>query len=141
MKNGRKIKTFNKKQTSDLLVAGLFVVIFLLVFSLAFAQVEELKKTAQTAGLPQEMNIPILVGRVIRIFLGFAGLILVVLIIYGGTLWLTSGGEEEKIKKAKALILNAVIGLAIIVVSYAITVFVLEALFWVSGKGGGNIEP
>jgi len=131
------IKTIKK-------ICGQIFLIFVWVFSnfsLIFAQTEELKRTAQQAGLPQQTDIPILIGRIIRIFLGFAGLMMVVLIIYGGILWTSSAGDEEKIKKAKGLISNAVIGLAIIIFSYAIAVFVVEKLAWIGGGGGSNIQP
>ncbi len=133
----------DKKQANNpFRVIGLFLILFLLVTSpLAFAQEQELQKTAEEAGLPRQTSIPILVGRTIRVFLGFAGLILVIFIIYGGIIWMTSEGNEEKIKKAKGLILNSVIGLGIIIVSYAITVFVIEALRDITSGGGGNIQP
>jgi hypothetical protein len=135
----------NKKQTSGyLLAASLFIFLFCLNFSLVFAEtvnpLEELKNVAQGSGLPQETDVPLLIGRIIRIFLSFAGLILVVMIIAGGILWMTSGGEEEKIKKAKGLIQSAVIGLAIVILSYTIAYFVIEALQRVSTGGGSGIN-
>src|SRR3989338_10490157 len=49
------------------------------------------------------------------------GIVFVVLVTYAGFLWLTAGGEEEQIKKAKAFITNGVIGIAIVLSAYGIT--------------------
>ena len=68
------------------------------------------------------------VGKIINIFLSLLGTIAIVLIVYAGFLWMTAGGNEESLTKAKDLLLNAVIGLAIILTAYSITRFVLNAL-------------
>jgi len=61
----------------------------------------------------------------VNFILGFVGLIAVIMLIYGGFVLLTSSGEEEKTKKAKSTILFAIIGIVIILFSFAIinTVF------------------
>lgn len=56
--------------------------------------------------------------------LGIVALIAVVMIIIGGFMWLTSGGNEEKIEKAKKTISSAVIGLIIVILAWAIVIFV-----------------
>ncbi|NCN07786.1 hypothetical protein GW933_03820 [Candidatus Falkowbacteria bacterium] len=66
------------------------------------------------------------IGEVIQIFLGFLGILAVVLIIYAGFLWMTAGGDSGKVDKAKDYIKNAVIGIVIILAAYIITSFVLE---------------
>ena len=47
---------------------------------------------------------------------------------------------EEQVKKAKEQIRNAIIGLLVIIGSYAIVNFVLKALFSVGGGGGTGIR-
>ena len=42
------------------------------------------------------------------------------MIAYGGFLWMTSGGSEQRIAKGKEAILAAVIGLAIVFGSFII---------------------
>ncbi|MDP2103843.1 MAG: hypothetical protein Q8K26_02900 [Candidatus Gracilibacteria bacterium] len=49
---------------------------------------------------------------------GFIGLVTVLLIIYAGFLVVTGAGDEEKVKKAKSIIVYAVIGIFLLVVSY-----------------------
>ena len=61
---------------------------------------------------------------IIRLVLGLMTLIAVVLIIYGGFVWLTAAGNEENVEKAKKIISAAVIGLIIILLAWAIVIFV-----------------
>ena len=68
------------------------------------------------------------VGRVIKIVLGFLGVVLIVIVIYAGFLWMTAGGGDEQTKKAREWLTNAIIGLAIILSAYAITDFVMTKL-------------
>ncbi len=49
---------------------------------------------------------------------GFLSLVIVVLIIYAGFLVLTSGGDDEKMKKAKGIVKYIVIGVLLLVTSY-----------------------
>jgi TRAP-type C4-dicarboxylate transport system permease small subunit len=70
----------------------------------------------------------ILIGKIINVVVSLLGLIAVVLIIIGGFQWMTSGGEEEKIMKAKQLMINGIIGLVIIVLAYAIATFIIGKL-------------
>lgn len=67
------------------------------------------------------------IGSYIQIVLAMLGVIFFVLTFYAGFLWLTAGGDEGKITKAKDIILAATIGLAIVILSYGITVFVVSA--------------
>ncbi len=79
-----------------------------------------------------------IVVRIINISLSFIGIILVSIIVYAGFLWMTSGGDNEKIEKAKRLIQNAIIGVLIIVSAWAITRFVLTSLLGATGGSGGR---
>ncbi|NUM25906.1 MAG: hypothetical protein HUU49_04840 [Candidatus Buchananbacteria bacterium] len=47
--------------------------------------------------------------------IGLMGLLFMVLVIYGGWLWMSARGSEEQVTKAKKLIINAVIGLAAVI--------------------------
>ena len=58
--------------------------------------------------------------------------------LYAGFLWMTSSGDETKVTKAKGLMVNAVIGLAIVLAAYAITYFVLLYLHTATGGVGGS---
>lgn len=65
--------------------------------------------------------------KAINYFNGFVGLVTVILIIYAGFLVLTGAGDDEKVKKAKKIILYAFIGIFLLVASYALfNFFVLK---------------
>jgi len=68
------------------------------------------------------------IASLINVVIGFLGIVAVVMILIGGFMWMTAGGSEEKIKKAKALIFQGIIGLVIILASYAIATFVISSL-------------
>jgi len=68
------------------------------------------------------------VGTLITTLLGFLGVIFMVLIIYGGYLWMTARGNEPAIEKAKKIITSATVGLAIVLGAYLITFIVLQLL-------------
>ena len=69
-----------------------------------------------------------IVGGVIQAFLGFLGIIFLVLTIYAGYLWMTAEGDKAKVQKAEDLLKSAVIGLVIIIVAQGITYWVLATL-------------
>ncbi len=72
--------------------------------------------------------LPEVIGRAINIVLGFLGIVLLALFLYAGFLWMTAGGDEAKVKTARQLITNAIIGYFIIGAAYALTGFVLDSL-------------
>lgn len=93
---------------------------------------------AEGTGLSKAVDIRIIIAQIIRIALGFLGIIAVGLIIYAGWLWLTSAGNEEKIERAKKILQNAVIGLIIILSAFAIASFILSRLIGAATGGGQN---
>jgi len=68
------------------------------------------------------------IANIVRIILGFLGILTVLLILYAGFLWMTSQGNEEQIGKAKGMISAAVIGLVLILAAYSIASFVVNNL-------------
>ena len=60
--------------------------------------------------------------------IGMAGVVCVVFIVIGGVGYMTSAGDPSKLQKAKRTIINAVIGLIIVALSFAITNFVITRL-------------
>lgn len=63
---------------------------------------------------------------IINTVLGFLGLIALVVILLGGFKWMTSGGNDEKVKKAKATLMAGITGLVIVLAAYVIVGFVVE---------------
>ncbi|HLC69985.1 MAG TPA: LamG-like jellyroll fold domain-containing protein [Patescibacteria group bacterium] len=117
------------------LLLGLAVTIFL---GIVFISSEVLAQTINTSdvglnqvnssiGLPNT-DIRIIIARIIRAALGLLGVVALGLIIYGGYLWMTAGGNDEQIGKAKKVLINSVVGLVIIMSAYAITQFIFNRL-------------
>lgn len=57
---------------------------------------------------------------IVNFFLFFLGLIATVMVIYGGVTYVTAGGAQEKIESAKKIIMYAIVGIIIILLSFAI---------------------
>ncbi len=65
---------------------------------------------------------------VVRWALGLMALVAVIMIIYGGFVWMTAGGNADRVDRAKKILLNAVIGLIVVMLSLAITFFVMNTI-------------
>lgn len=81
--------------------------------------------------------IALIIGEFVNIALSFAGIIFMIILLYGGWLWGTARGNEEQVSKAESLIRNAVIGIIITFTAFAISNFILRAIG--SGLQGGWI--
>jgi len=82
------------------------------------------------SGLPAENNqdLRLVVAGIIREILGFLGILAVIIVLYAGFKWMFSGGSEEKISDAKKMLFAGLVGLVIILLSYAIASFVLSQI-------------
>ncbi|MFH1030100.1 MAG: Ig-like domain-containing protein, partial [bacterium] len=128
-----------KKKNYRKLFAGLLLIflsatIFCCLFKFVYAQEapvwgekNETSIAMEKTGL-SKVDPRVIIVNGIRIFLGFLGVLLVISIMYAGFLWMTAGGEEEKITQSKTILKNSLIGLIIILSSYAIVSFVLRML-------------
>jgi hypothetical protein len=63
---------------------------------------------------------------IVKFLMTFLGIIAVVIILYGGFLWLTASGNEDRVGKAKKTIIAGVIGLIVVLAAYAIVQFVIS---------------
>lgn len=70
-----------------------------------------------------------------QVLLGFLGVVAILIVLYGGYLYMTSAGEQDKVTKAKKILINGVIGLVIIVSAFAIATFVINMLGLVTTPG------
>ncbi len=67
-------------------------------------------------------------ANIIKVILGFLGILAVIIILVGGFKWMTAAGNEDKVAEAKKIIVAGIIGLVIILAAWAIANFVLNAL-------------
>ncbi len=76
-----------------------------------------------------------LIINVINILLGVAFLVAVLFLIIGGFRYIASAGNEEAAEKGRNTIINALIGIVVIILSYVIVRVVSSA---VSSAGSGS---
>ncbi len=67
-------------------------------------------------------------GQIIGFVLSFVGVLFLILMIYAGLTWMTAGGNQEQVKKARSLMINAVLGLIVVMGAYALTAFIGQQL-------------
>ena len=90
--------------------------------------------------LTQQTNIITLVQAVIRVILVIAFILSFVFLLIGGLRWITSGGDEKAVSGARGMITAALIGLVIVLVSYAL-IRLVEQFFGFSILTGGVCIP
>jgi hypothetical protein len=73
-----------------------------------------------------------LIYRVLSLMLFIAGALAVVFVVIGGYQYITSAGNEEQSEKGKKTLVNAIIGIVVIVLSFTIINVVVNT---VSGSG------
>lgn len=67
-----------------------------------------------------------IITTVVNIFSAIVGIVSVIMIIYGGFKYITSGGDSSKVTEAKNTIIYAVIGLVVVALAQFIVQFVLD---------------
>lgn len=89
---------------------------------------EETGKAAKLIGKDKVQTPQALIGIYIGYGLSFIGVLFFLLMLYGGYLWMTARGSSEKVEKGKEVIISAVLGMAVIFLSYVVTSFVVTQL-------------
>ncbi len=67
-----------------------------------------------------------IIANAIKLVLGIVGVLALIMFIYGGILWMTSGGNVEQVKKGKNTLVWATLGLAIVFFSYSLVTFIIK---------------
>ena len=88
------------------------------VIGLGYAEGLDLPDAAEDD--PRDMAVTI-----IKYLITFLGLIAVGVILYGGFVWMTAAGNDDRLTKAKSIIVAGTIGLVIILAAFAIVNFVV----------------
>ena len=70
---------------------------------------------------------------IINVVLGFLGIVAIIIVLWGGFMWMTAGGNEEKVTKARQLLVAGITGLVIILAAYAIARFVIQQVYTATG--------
>lgn len=77
----------------------------------------------------------VLAVNVAKWILGIVGSLALLFFIYGGFVFIFSGGNIETVSKGKMILINSIIGLVIVFASYLIIQFALSALGVEGGEG------
>jgi Type IV secretion system pilin len=131
------INTSNK--TVNILMA-IFVIVIFSIFSIQAIQASGastietgLDTTAGTAGFQTDETGYVkspseIAASIVKVMLGFVGTLFLILIIVSGFQWMMAGGNSEILTKARKRMINATIGLIIILGAYTLTTFVIMKL-------------
>ena len=112
-------------------IIGISAILTLSAGKVMALTVQEGAEAARAEGMPAELigeNGNGVFQQFSNLALAIVGFFSVVMLIWGGLRYITSGGDSKKITDAKNTILYAIIGLIIAVLSFAIINFVLQAL-------------
>ncbi len=123
-----------------LVIMASFMIMPMLATGAGAATADELlwgdkKDEIQSASGLGEKDPREIIASVIKVILGFLGIIAVIIIIMGGFKWMTAGGSDDKTKEARDMIVAGVIGLLIILAAFGIASFVINRVFEVTGAG------
>ncbi len=109
-----------------------FLYVWLVLLAPALARADSIPTVELPNPLgPKEADTTFLLstgGLIVKGFLGVVGAVALAMFIYGGILWLTSGGVSEKIEKGKKIFVWSVIGLFVIFSSYLLVNFVITGI-------------
>lgn len=88
---------------------------------------QAIKTIGDTSGL-QKGTVASFVSNIIKWILGIIGIILVAMFVYGGVMYATSAGNDERVETGKKIMIYAVIGVAIIAVAFIASDYIIKAL-------------
>jgi len=126
----QKVPVFNinfmKKINKKLICFSILMLLCFNVFvPLAGAEslFQNLSDFKSAAGLPgsEDTSVLSIISGIINTVLSLLGLIFIILLMYAGFTYMTAQGDDKKVTKAKDTIKNAIIGVAIVILSYAIS--------------------
>ncbi|MBI4092964.1 MAG: Ig-like domain-containing protein [Candidatus Kerfeldbacteria bacterium] len=123
-----------------LVITAALIFLGLVAFSAQAQTPLSIEDIGTTIGLTTA-DLKSIVINVIRWLLGILALVAVSFIMYGGYLWLTAAGNSDRIEKAKRVIINAVIGLVIVLIAWAIVFFVARVILGSSSGGPPGTTP
>lgn len=120
------------------LLAALSILVLLTLGTTAYAVVSNdpltgvdrlLTGVESGAGLDHKVAEPqFIVANLVQVALSLVGIVLIILIIYGGYRWGTARGNESQVDDARGLIRDAIIGLIVIFAAFFITTFVVRVI-------------
>ncbi len=114
-----------------------------LVTSAAYAQ-QEIKITPPAQGYNDLGNF---ITNIIQLSFALALLVVLIMLVWGAFEWISSGGDKETVGKARGRIINALIGLAVLSIAFALATVGAQFLGFEKGlttikiPGPANCSP
>lgn len=105
-----------------------------LVFTYGHAALAQFSSTDASSAAGQfgistaNVDLRELIIRIVKYLLSFLGLVAILIMMYGGFVWMTSRGDASRVELAKKIIINGLIGLVIIVLAYVIVNVLVSSL-------------
>jgi len=129
-----------KKFISTILLSSAALAVFFVVFSNTSASalgIMDGVNAAQGTGVPTTLFTDSgIITKIINTMLFIAGALAVIMIIFGGLRYVTSGGNSSNVTAAKNTVLYAIVGLIVAFLAFAAINFVLGTVVG-GGIGGG----
>ncbi len=107
---------------------GLVMVFVLNVPSASAIVLQSVPGQATFAFGTGDLTIGGILRAIVTLALEIAGVIAIAFVVYGGYLYMTAGGNEDRTEQGKRVLTNAIIGLAIIILSWVILVVIVNAI-------------
>jgi hypothetical protein len=79
-----------------------------------------------------------LILRILKYLLYLAGALGVVALVVGGFMYITSAGNEEQAEKGKKVLINAIIGVVVVILSFAIVTIITNLVTGGSPSAGSE---
>lgn len=106
----------------------LLIFYYLLSIQRAFAQSDDTIPLPELKNLTKWADLNEFVRSIPNLLVGLASVIFLFVLVYGGYVYLTARGNEEKEHLAKNIFLFAIMGLIIVLGAYAVVIFLLSKL-------------
>jgi hypothetical protein len=130
----KKINIYKNMFTKILKNKKIIILIFLFSLFLSLNNIAPVS-AALDIGMERVKNIELaesdtdprdIIINIVKYFMTFLGIVAVCMILYGGYIWMTAVGNEDKVSKAKQIIVAGLIGMIIILSAYVIVDFILD---------------
>jgi hypothetical protein len=134
-------------ETRYLKLASSLFLVFVATFTVVnpvFAQGNTVRDSGSGSGITnplgggQDQTITSVLSGVIKWMLGLVGFLALIALIVGGGRMIIDFGNEDQVRKAKMTITWAVIGLLVVMLSYAIVNIVTNEILGAGGNSSGN---
>ncbi|MFA5155716.1 MAG: pilin [Patescibacteria group bacterium] len=125
-----------QQKLKNLINIGIIIILSLAYFHISlaydFRQNSGLDATGDAAGFEIGANatpLNVIIGDVLYTVLSLVGIAFLAYLLYGSYTWMTSRGNEEKVKAATNTLVNSIIGLIVTLAAYALT-YLIVSQFW-----------